>query len=197
MANLYYATSYKNKIINLLLKNRNLIKLINPATSECENLDIVDVLLGGKWFINGKEWKEQGHIFDYNFVDETTTEEKTFIFVETDIDTVRDKLFTDFNLYVSVFTHKSLVRITNTTIPTVKEVKDMGCFASTYANRVDVLCDIVDRILNGTDKIAGIGDVEPAPRGYVSLYCPNSNYYGKRLKYNISNLNEMEDECGN
>lgn len=197
MANLYYATSYKNRIINLLLKTRNLIKLINPTASECEDLDIIDVLLGGKWFINGKEWKEQGHIFDYNFVDETTTEEKTFIFVETDIDTVRDNMFTDFNLYVCIFTHKSLVRITNATVPTVKEVKEMGYFASTYANRIDVLCDIVDRVLNGTNKIAGIGNVEPASRGYVTMYCPNSNYYGKCLKYKISNLNEMDDECEN
>jgi len=153
------------------------------------------VLIGGTWFVNGKEYKEQGHIFDYNFVNETTTDKKTFVFVETDIDTVRDNIFTDFNLYVCIFTSKDLVRITNETIPTVKEVKDMGYFASTYANRIDVLCDIVDRILNGTDKIQGIGDVQPASRGYVTMYCPNNNYYGKCLKYNISNLNEIEDEC--
>lgn len=73
----------------------------------------------------------------------------------------------------------------------------MGCFASTYANRIDVLCDIVDRVLNGTDKIAGIGDVEPASRGYMTLYCPNTNYYGKRLKYHITNFNDAEDSCGN
>lgn len=86
MANLYYSASYKNKIINLLLKNKDFIKLINPTPSECEDLDIIDVLIGGTWFINGKKYEEQGHIFDYNFVDETTTEQKTFVFVETDID---------------------------------------------------------------------------------------------------------------
>lgn len=196
MANLYYAASYKNRIINLLLRNKNFIKLINPKPSECEDLDIADVLIGGTWFINGKEYKEQGHIFDYNFVNETTTDKKTFVFVETDIDTVRNNIFTDFNLYVCIFTSKDLVRITNETIPTVKEVKDMGYFASTYANRIDVLCDIVDRILNGTDKIQGIGDVQPSSRGYITMYCPNNNYYGKCLKYNISNLNEIEDGCG-
>ena len=159
--------------MNLLLKNKNLIKLVNPTPSECEDLDIIDVLVGGEWFINGKQYKEQGHIFDYNFVNETTTDQKTFIFVETDIDTVRDNLFTDFNLYVCIFTAKELVRLTSKTSPTVKEVKEMGYFADSYANRIDVLCDIVDGILNGTDKIKGIGDVEPASRGYVTMYCPN------------------------
>ena len=197
MSNLYYAAEYKNKIINLLIKNKSLIKLINPTPSECNDIDIVDVLLGGEWFINGKQYKEQGHIFDYNFVNETTTDQKTFIFVETDIDTVRDNLFTDFNLYVCIFTAKELVRLTSKTSPTVEEVKEMGYFAGSYANRIDVLCDIVDGILNGTDKIKGIGDVEPATRGYVSMYCPNSKYYGKCLKYKISNLNMGDDECGN
>ena len=106
MSNLYYAAEYKNKIINLLIKNKSLIKLINPTPSECKNLAIVDVLLGGEWFIDGKQYKEQGPIFDYNFVNETTTEQKTFIFVETDIDNVRDNIFTDFNLYVCIFTAK-------------------------------------------------------------------------------------------
>lgn len=195
MSNLYYAASYKNKIINLLLKNKNFIKLINPTPSNCDDLDIIDVLIGGEWIINGKKYSEQGHVFDYNFVDDTTIEEKTFIFVETDIDTIRNNIFTDFNLYICIFTSKRLVRLTNETVPTVKEIKDMGYFASTYANRIDVLCDIVDQILNGTDKIPGIGDVQPAARNYMTMYCPNTKFYGKCLKYQISNYNDGGDQC--
>ena len=197
MGNLYLSSDYKNTIINLLLRNQNFVKLINPQPSECPQITTENVLLGGTWIYNGKKYNEQGHIFDYNFVDETTTDEKTFVFVETDIDTVRDNLFTDFNLYVCIFTAKELVRLTSKTSPTVKEVKEMGYFAGSYANRIDVLCDVVDGILNGTDKIKGIGDVEPASRGYVTMYCPNSKYYGKCLKYKISNLNMGGDSCEN
>lgn len=198
MSNLYYAASYKNKIINLLLKNRNFVKVINPTSdSRCEYLDEIDILLGGDWVFAGKKYTEQGQIFDYEFVNETTTTQKTFVFVETDIDSVRDNIFTDFNLYVCIFTEKDLVRLSDKTVPTVKEVKDMGYFASTYANRIDVLCDIVDTILNGTDKIPGIGDVEPASKNYVTLYKPNNKYYGKCLKYKITNYNDGGDECGN
>lgn len=196
MSNLYHAASYKNRIISLLLKNKDLIKLINPTPSECKDLDIIDVLVGGTWVINGVEYKEQGHIFDYQFVNDTTSDKKTFIFVETDIDTVRDNFFTDFNLYVCIFTDKDLVRLSGRSSPTVQEIKDMGYFAGTYANRIDVLCDIIDGILNGNDKIKGIGNVQPAQRGYVTMYNPNQQYYGKCLKYRISNYNEGGDACG-
>lgn len=106
-------------------------------------------------------------------------------------------MFADFSLYICIFTAKKLVRLTDVTKPTAKEVKDMGFFASTNGNRIDVLCDIVDRIINGNKKIEGIGIVQPDPRSYVTQYCPNNKYYGKCLKYNITNYIEEEDECGN
>lgn len=197
MANLYYGAGYKNKIIELLLENENFIKLINPVQSECKDLDITDVLIGGEWVIDGIQYKEQGHIFDYDFTNETMNDEKTFVFVDTDINTIRSNIFTDFNLYVYIFTSKNLVRLTGETVPTADDVKNMGYFSGRYANRIDVLCDIVDRILNGTNRLSGIGDVEPASSEYVSLYCPNTSYYGKRLKYKITNYNEGGDTCGN
>lgn len=198
MSNLYYASAYKNKIINLLLKNKNFIKLINPTPSKCEDLDIIDVLIGGEWIIDGKKVEEKGHIFDYDFttVDETTNESRTFVFVETDIPTITDDLFMDFNLYICIFSRKDLVRLTSESKPTVKEVKDMGYFAGSTGNRIDILCDVVDRILNGNEKIQGIGTLKPAPRGFLTNYSPHKNYYGKCLKYHITNLSELEDICG-
>ena len=62
MSNLYNLASYKNKIIDLLLKNKDFIKLINPVPSKCNEIDIIDVLLGGEWVIDGEKYKQQGHI---------------------------------------------------------------------------------------------------------------------------------------
>ena len=197
MTNLYIASNYKNTIINLLLKNKDFVTLMNPPKSPHNNISTEDMLLGGVWFFNGKKYEEQGQIFDHNFVDETTTEQKTFVFVETDIDMIRQNLFTDFNLYVCVFTDKSLIRITDDTIPSINDVEIMGYNCGHYGNRVDILCDVVDRILNGNQKIKGIGDVEPAQRGFCTIYSPSNKYYGKCLKYTISSLNEMEDNCEN
>lgn len=193
MSNFYYASVYKNKIINLLLKNKDFISLINPTPSKCEYLDIIDVLMGGEWTYNGVEYKESGHIFDYDFVLDTITDVKTYVFVETDIEYVRQKMFTDFNLYIYIFSAKELVRITDNSVPTVQQIKDMGYVTDTYANRIDVLCDIIDGTLNGNMKFPGIGSIVPADRDFCRMYSPNNKYYGKRLKYNVTNLNEVEN----
>lgn len=197
MTNLYTASRYKNTIIDLLLENKDFIALMNPKNPPNENISTEDMLLGGTWSFNGKKYEEQGQIFDHNFVDDTTVEEKTFVFVETDIDMIRQTLFTNFNLYVCVFTAKPLIRITDNTIPSINDIEMMGYDAGHYGNRVDILCDVVDRILNRNKKIKGIGDIKPAQRGFCTIYSPSNKYYGKCLKYSISNLNEMGDECGN
>lgn len=197
MTNLYTASSYKNTIINLLLENEDFITLMNPDNPPHKNISTEDVLLGGTWFINGKKYEEQGQLFDHNFVDDTTVEEKTFVFVETDItDIGYYDLLTDFNLYVCVFTAKPLIRITDDTIPSLNEVEMMGYEVGHSGNRIDILCDVVDRILNGNKKIKGIGDLKPANRNFCTIYSPNNKYYGKCLKYIISNLNETGDDCG-
>ncbi len=197
MTNLYTASKYKNKIINLLIKNKDFVNLMNPQQSPHKNISDKDMLLGGIWYFEGKKYEEQGQIFDYNFVDDTIVQEKIFVFVETDIDYIRKDTFVDFNLYICIFTPKSLVRITDNTIPSINDVEMMGYNAGYYGNRIDILCDITDRILNGSKKIKGIGDIKPADRNFCTIYTPSNKYYGKCLKYRITNLNETGDYCEN
>lgn len=196
MSVLYTASNYKNTIISLLLRNKDFISLINPQEPPHSLISIEDVLLGGAWFLNGKKYEEQGYVFDHNFVDDTTVQEKTFVFVETDIDLIyRENTFADYNLYVCIFTSKNLVRISDDTIPSINDVEIMGYNAGHYGNRIDILCDIVDKILIGNKKIKGIGDIKRSPKGFCTIFSPNNKYYGKCLKYIISNLNEMEVDC--
>ena len=81
MTNLYTASNYKNTIINLLIKNKDFVSLMNPSKPPHKNLSKEDMLLGGVWFFNSKKYEEQGKIFYHNFVNDTTVEEKTFVFV--------------------------------------------------------------------------------------------------------------------
>lgn len=197
MGNLSIAPDYKYKIINLLLKNKKFIQLVSPKESDCQDLDIIDVMLGGKWLINGEWYTEQGYIFDHDFVDDTVKEKKTFVFVDVDIPSVHKNIFMDFNLYVFVFTDKSLVRLNQWSSPTSQEVKEMGYFATdNYGNRIDALCDCIDETLNENEKIYGLGDVTPNPRNHLSTYRPNNQYYGKCLSYHITNYNAGGDQCG-
>lgn len=196
MTNLYTASNYKNTIINLLIRNKDFVTLMNPEKSPHEDISTEEMLLGGIWHINGKKYEEQGQIFDHNFVDDTTVKEKTFVFVETDISSIRQNILTDFNLYICIFTYKNLVRITDDTIPCINDVEMMGYNAGHFGNRIDILCDVVDRIINRNIKIKGIGDIEPAKRDFCTIYSPSNKYYGKCLKYKISNYNETGDNCG-
>ena len=200
MSNFYRASAYKNKIINLLLQNEDFIKLVNPQEPVHEDLDVIDMLLGGSWILldeNGKkkQYKVQGSVFDFTFVPETTTDEKTFVCVETNIPKITKRIFTEFNLVITVFTNKNLVSINKGTVPTVKEVKNMGYFTGHTANRIDVLCDIIDKTLNGNEKIHGIGDIHASDRYFCENYIPNNKFYGKSLLYNITNLNQIEEFC--
>ena len=54
MTNLYNSAAYKNKIINLLLRNKDFVKVVNPSPPDSDELDIADVLIGGEWIINGR-----------------------------------------------------------------------------------------------------------------------------------------------
>ena len=196
MANLYVASNYKNTIINLLLKNSDFIALMNPPKSPHKNISTEDMMLGGVWFLNGKKYEEQGQVFDHDFVDDTITEEKTFVFVETDIDSIDRDSFIDFVLYVCIFTAKPMVRITKDSDPSIYDVEEMGYHIGNYGhgNRIDILCDVVDRILNRNRNIKGVGDIKPVPRGFCKNYSPNKNYYGKCLTYMISNYNDIDEE---
>ena len=187
---------YKNQIINLFLTDPFLIRLIHPKPSECPDMDIIDILLGRELISGDKKWSEQGHIFDYDFVDDAVTREKTFLFVDIDVDSVERTMFANFDLYIYVLTGKSLVRLDDSTTPTAEEVRENGYFAGRYGNRVDTLCAAIDRLLNGHSGF-GIGNVTPAPQAYLIPYCPDSHFYGKRLKYQVKGYGEGGRFSGN
>lgn len=199
----YWTARYKNDIINLLLKNSFFIKLMNPTMPATDNLDEIDVLLGGKWEFNGTTYEEPGYIFDYVYADSTTSIAKTFVFVEAFPTTIENNFMTEFDLTIFVCTHKSLVRLydsdifSETTCPTVQEVRDAGFYSKDRGNRVDTLCDCIDRIVNGNEFIKGIGSIKGNPRAYVQNFAPNEKFYGKVLRYRISNLVLDGDTCAN
>lgn len=190
MSNLYWSGKYKDKTIQLLINNETVVRLINPVLNPA--LDLADNLTGGEWSINGEKITEQGYIFDYSLTDNTFSQPKTCISVETDIDTISQNMFMEFGLYIYVFTHKSLVQLSSASIPSKNDMNISGY----CGNRIDCLCDAVDRMINGNPSF-GIGEVMPAPNKHMTVYTPHSEYYGKCLKYIVKNYNTGGDSCGN
>lgn len=198
MSVLAFETSYKNNVIKLLYSNDKFIELINPKNEHSDYLDIADVLNGGTWYFNGEKIEEQGYVFDHDFVDDAITQDKTFVFVETTVDSIYDNMFVDFSLYICVFTSKNLVRLDDYSTPTVSDIKDMGYKEiGSYGNRIDTLVDIIETtLLTNTDKFKSLGEIKPASRGHLSRYTPSIKYYGKCLKYTVSNYNYGGNDCG-
>ena len=192
MSNLYFAGAYKDKIIKLLLENKDIVKLLNPEVDPKYKgiIDETDVLLGGHWKIGNEVHYETGHIFDYNFVTDRTDDVKAFIFVEVIVDNVYDATFTNFKLLICPLAHKDIVRLDKTTTPTKAEMQKDGF----SGNRIDMLCDAIDKTINGNTTM-GIGNVEPCYRDYLQMFLPNYRYYGKAIAYTVKNYNDNRNSC--
>lgn len=200
MENLNFVGKYKEKIIKLILNSDIIVKLINPKSHNY--LDLVDILLGGTFFIDkkghivkkgqGEKLEIQGHIFDHIFIDGAINNAKVFINIEVYVDKVQYDILNEFTLLLNIFAEKTLISLDENSIPTKSEMKSLGL----YGNRIDQLCSCIDGLLNKNSSF-GIGDVQPATIGYNQIYYPNNNYYGKTLRYTVKNYNDIGDNCGN
>ena len=85
---------YKNQLMNDLLTNEDIVKLIE------DDINVEDA-----------GWLAYKRVFPYEFVPETVQDGKTFICFDVDIQRVQDKTFLYPTLFVWVFTHKSLLRL--------------------------------------------------------------------------------------
>lgn len=180
-----------------MYKNKDFIALVNPISENSNVLDIIDILNGGTWCFNGEKIQEQGYVFDHDFVDDTITQDKTFVFTEIDIENIRDNMFVDFSLYICVFTSKNLMRIDKYSSPDIDYIKSRGYYVNSYANRIDILIDIIeDTILSNSNSLESLGEIKPCKRGHLTRYKPSAKYYGKCLKYTICNYNFGGDFCG-
>ena len=85
---------YKNKLMEDLLTNHDIVSLIN------ENVDL-------------KHAKQlvYTHVFPYEYVPDTVEEGKTFICCDVDIQKTINQTFLLPTLYIWVFTHKSKLRL--------------------------------------------------------------------------------------
>lgn len=102
------------------------------------------------------------NLFDYLYVDETTTEATAYIEVETEVTDSRTQAFCDFRIYVHICCHKNYMKI------------DPNKFPGISGNRRDNLVRYVDKVLNGSTAF-GVGKLildevhtVPAPTGFTA-----------------------------
>lgn len=88
--------NYKNKLMEDLLSNESIVKLINDnvPSSDASSLAYVNV-------------------FPYEYVPETLEHGRTYICFDVDVQKAQNKTFLTPTIYIWVFTHKSLLRLPN------------------------------------------------------------------------------------
>ena len=102
------------------------------------------------------------YLFDYAYVDSTTTQAEAYICVEAEVPSVQSYTIKDMKLFVTVFCHKQYMSL------------DPDKFDKFSGNRRDNLARYIDVLLNGSN-IFGIGQltllnvrVVNAPSGFTA-----------------------------
>lgn len=122
---------YPAKAIQKLGTNQDIVSLLtDEATIDMDSDEADDVF--------------DKYLFDYGYVDATTTEARAFVCVEAELIRSATPTIQDFRLYVTVICHKNFMSI------------DTRRFPGIIGNRRDNLVRSIDKVLNGSE-VFGIG----------------------------------------
>lgn len=114
------------------------------------------------------------YIYDYNYVDDTVTESRAFVWVEAEIPTVSNRQVKNMRLYVTVACHKRYMDITT------------GIFDGIAGNRRDNIIRYIDKELNGSE-IFGIGRL--SLRSVKTISSSNQEFSIRELCYEVPDFN--------
>lgn len=116
------------------------------------------------------------HIFDYPYVDETTTASTAYVWVEMEVDSVPNRQIKRVKLYVTVACHKNYMKLNHQT------------YKGVIGNRRDNLVRYIDKLLNGTNFM-GIGELALQS---VKTVAPINSFVMRELTYSIPDFNQVD-----
>lgn len=115
-------------------------------------------------------------VFDYQYVDETTSKSTAYIWVEMEVDSVFNHQFKNTHLYVDVCCHKNYMKLA----PAI--------FKGMMGNRRDNLVRYIDKLLNNTDFL-GLG---PLKLESVKTLSPINGFVARQLIYSVPDFNIVD-----
>lgn len=136
--------------------------LINKGFEQVEESDLDDAL--------------DNHIFDYQYVDNTTQEASAYIWAEMEVNSVQNRQIKGIRLYVTVACHKNFMKLSHTV------------FQGVEGNRRDNLVRYVDRLLNNTSAF-GIGNLTLSS---VRTLSPIGDFVIREITYVVPDFNIVE-----
>ena len=140
---------YPAKVIQKIGTDRTVISLLTNDPSIDMDSDKADEVF-------------DRYLFDYGYVDSTTSEAAAYVCVETDLAHIPTATIKDMRLYVRIVCHKEFMHI------------DPSKFKGMIGNRRDNLAKYIAALLDG-DNTFGVGQLDllscraaPAPTGFAA-----------------------------
>ncbi len=161
--------------------NSDLLKSIVMPTLDDTNYEEDDNWFGGKNLptqVNGvTEYHNLvGHYFDVPFIYSTVTDERMVLCVDTEVSKWVGQAIKEITITIYVICHKDFIKMSS-------DMKSEYITKHKLAgNRVDMAVEVIGRLLNGSNAF-GLGRLVPAQDNTVLSYFPNSEFYGKVLRY--------------
>lgn len=118
-------------------------------------------------------------IYDNLYIDGSQDIAKTYILMDTIVQSAQNINIKEIQLIFNIFTHVTMISLTS-------QERNNYYNKGYYGNRVDVLIDAVARELNGNPDF-GLGLVNLIPRSPMKIIQPSSNtkYYGKQIVFSV------------
>ena len=160
---------YTDKTVRLLSQNPQIVALlINDPTKDIVE-DEIDVTESGT-----------KQILAYNFIPDTQTEVKSYICVDTIIDTAQNEKIKDCILTVTIFPHKKNVEI------------DGSKFLGLKGNRFDNLVRFSDKVIrDNANSGYGIGNIQLRQRTPMKDVNFGTDFVGKQIIYEVACFNKV------
>ena len=191
MATKYYdplsdLSRIKLSLMELFKDTDDITNLIMPHLDN-ENFTFDENWYGGKFEknINGetKITDLVGHCFDTPYIEDTVTDNRCAIFVETYLLKVENQHIKEVGVDVMVICHKDSVRLSESDKQYYESV-------GVYGNRVDSAIQVINstilnhNVMDNIKKDFSIGKLTLSERGNpLQQYVPCTKFYGKVLHY--------------
>lgn len=145
---------YKNQLMKDILTNPQIVKLLSDKGSPIDAAELAYT-----------------QVFPYEYIPETVEHGDTFICFDVDIQKTLNKTYLSPTLYVWVFTHKSLLRMSEGGVLT------------------DRLCSEICKTINGSREY-GLGELNLYS---VKRFAPMTGYQGKCMTFQAVDFNRQFD----
>lgn len=146
---------YKNRLLSIIVNSNDICEVILGSGYNKENVD---------------EQLIYSNIFPYLYIDDTQTEQKSYIGVEVDVPRTMNFTYKDMRITIWCYCHKGIMKYSK---------------KGYSGTRSDILSDMVDRLLNSSNNF-GLGRLKLQSCTYLS---PSKDYYGKQLIYSCAEFN--------